>query len=35
MAGGDGNVDSTKLTGLSKIFNGQTARGRAHVCILD
>ncbi|XP_018578710.1 uncharacterized protein LOC108916881 [Anoplophora glabripennis] len=33
MAGGDANVDSTKLTGLSKIFNGQTTRGRAHVAM--
>lgn len=35
MAGGDANADTSKLTGLSKIFNGQTIRGRAHVRILS
>ncbi|XP_074029210.1 ATP synthase F(0) complex subunit k, mitochondrial-like [Leptinotarsa decemlineata] len=33
MAGGDANVDTSKLTGLNKIFNGQTIRGRAHVAM--
>ncbi|KAJ8985746.1 hypothetical protein NQ317_014399 [Molorchus minor] len=33
MAGGDANVDSSKLSGISKIFNGQTVRGRAHVAM--
>lgn len=28
---GDAPVDESKLTGLSKIFNGQTLRGRANV----
>lgn len=32
MAGADTPVDESKLTGLSKIFNGQTMRGRANVC---
>lgn len=30
MAGGD-SPDAAKLSGLSKIFNGQTMRGRANV----
>lgn len=28
---GDSPVDESKLTGISKIFNGQTLRGRANV----
>lgn len=32
MAGGD-SVDGSKLTGISKIFNGQTMRGRANVSL--
>lgn len=31
MAGGDAHVDESKLTGLSKYFNGQTTAGRANV----
>ncbi|CAG9835517.1 unnamed protein product [Diabrotica balteata] len=27
------SVDASKLTGMSKIFNGQTMRGRANVAI--
>lgn len=30
MAGGD-SVDSAKLSGMAKIFNGQTTAGRANV----
>lgn len=33
MAGGDA-VDESKLTGLSKHFNGSTMRGRANVSAL-
>ncbi|XP_056631147.1 uncharacterized protein LOC130897502 [Diorhabda carinulata] len=32
MAGAE-NVDASKLTGISKIFNGQTMRGRANVAL--
>lgn len=32
MSGGD-HVDESKLTGMSKYFNGNTMRGRANVSI--
>lgn len=31
MSGGDSHVDDSQLKGLSKYFNGQTAKGRANV----
>lgn len=34
MSGGD-SVDASKLTGISKIFNGQTMRGRANVSVIQ
>ncbi|XP_019876639.1 uncharacterized protein LOC109604548 [Aethina tumida] len=30
---GDSPVDESKLTGMSRIFNGQTMRGRANVAL--
>ncbi|CAG9856600.1 unnamed protein product [Phyllotreta striolata] len=33
MAGGEESAEAANLKGLSKIFNGQTMRGRANVAI--
>ncbi|XP_068911547.1 ATP synthase membrane subunit K, mitochondrial [Tenebrio molitor] len=33
MAGGSEAAEEAKLTGLSKIFNGVTTRGRANVAM--
>lgn len=33
MSGGENSAEASKLTGLSKMFNGQTMRGRANVSL--